>query len=510
MSLFEFRIRLSSPRLFYSLNSSRQRRGFTQHMNPAPSSRLQMNGSTIAAIATPVGSGGIGIIRISGQDALSIASSIFQRLHPSSPPGRFGRERGCFKSYRLYHGYIVDPENQRVLDEVLLAVMMAPNSYTREDVVEIQAHCGPVVLSSILELVLKSGARLAEPGEFTKRAYINGRIDLTQAEAVIDVINAKTNKSLEIAAAQIKGNMRTSVETIRDSLLHILTEIEAAIDFPDDVGEIVDTDTAIEVIQSKVVDTLKSLINRYKNAHVLRDGLKVVIAGKPNVGKSSLMNCLLQKDRVIVTSIPGTTRDLIEDTLNIRGIPVTITDTAGLHETDDPVEVMGIKKTREYINNSDLVLFMVDASCPLTSDDYKIYEKINGRGLILVINKSDLVDDEFNLDIPDDWVKIPRIKISALYNRGLDPLKDLIAKVSLHEGGFDAGNTIIPNLRHKLALDRSLLAASSAVEGIRAGTPFELIAIDIKEAIDCLDEITGAAINEDVIDQIFSRFCIGK
>ncbi len=479
-------------------------------MNSLSISLFGMNGSTIAAIATPVGSGGIGIIRISGEDALSIALNIFRRSHPLSPAAPFEPTRGAFKSCTLYHGYIVDPENRRVLDEVLLAVMIAPNSYTREDVVEIQAHCGYIVLNSILELVLKSGARLAEPGEFTKRAYINGRIDLTQAEAVIDVINAKTNKSLEIAVVQIAGDMRMCIETIRDLLLHILIEIEASIDFPDDTKEIIDTDVAIEVIQSKVIDVLKGLIDQYKNGHILRDGLKVVIAGKPNVGKSSLMNRLLQKDRVIVTSIPGTTRDLIEETLSIRGIPVNITDTAGLHETNDPIEAIGIKKTCEYINNSDLVLFMVDGSCPLTNEDYEIYKKIKDKRLILVINKSDIVVDELNFDIPDYWVKIPKIKISALYNERLDLLKDLIAKVSLSEEDFDAENTIIPNLRHKLALDRSLLSASSAVEGIKTGVPFELIAIDIKEAIDCLDEITGAALNEDVIDQIFSRFCIGK
>lgn len=483
-------------------------------MNSLSNSLPGMDGSTIAAIATPVGSGGIGIIRISGEDALSIALSIFRKSRPSSPNSPFKPTRGDFKSCTLCHGYIVDPENRQVLDEVLLATMIAPNSYTREDVVEIQAHCGRIVLNSIMELVLKSGARLAEPGEFTKRAYINGRIDLTQAEAVIDIINAKTNKSLEIAAVQIAGDMRMCIETIRDLLFRILTEIEASIDFPDDIKEIIDIDIVVEVIQSKVIDILKGLIDQYRNGHILRDGLNVVIVGKPNVGKSSLMNRLLQKDRVIVTSIPGTTRDLIKETLNISGIPVNITDTAGLHKTDDPIEAIGIKKTCEYINNSDLVLFMVDGSCPLTNEDYEIYKKIKEKRLIFVVNKSDIIIDDGNhkldFDIPYSWVKIPKIKISALYNRGLNSLKNLIVKTSLSEENFDAENTIIPNLRHKLALDRSFLSASSAVEGIKTGVPFELIAIDIKEAIDCLDEITGATLNQDVIDQIFSRFCIGK
>ncbi len=477
---------------------------------------IHANSSTIAAIATPIGSGGIGIVKISGKDSLPIAAAIFRRSSSNSgslsdnyqDPG--SNSISSFKPHHLHHGHIVDSQNGRVLDEVLLAVMPAPHSYTREDVVEIQAHSGPVVLSSILDLVLKKGARLADPGEFTKRAYLNGRIDLTQAEAVVDIINARTDKALEVATAQIKGEMRRSVESIRDSLLNLLTKVEAVIDFPDDVGEIIDAGSAIEGIERSVIDRLKDLVKRYENAHVLRDGLKLIVVGRPNVGKSSLMNRLIKKDRVIVTSSPGTTRDLIEETLNIRGIPVIIMDTAGLHETDDLVESLGIRKTHEYISSSDLILFMVDVSCPLTKDDYKIYEKFNNKSMILVINKSDLVNDGFEPEIPDSWNKIPKIMISALYNRGLNKLKDLIAKVSIGEGILNHGSTIIPNLRHKLALERSLQAAFSAVEGIRKQSPFELIAIDIREAIDSLGDIIGVTARADVVDQIFSRFCIGK
>lgn len=476
-------------------------------------SSIYGDSSTIAAIATPIGSGGIGIIKISGKDSFSIAGSIFRRTGSSSdfsPDNSPSADFVPFKSHHLHLGHIVDSENGRVLDEVLLSVMPAPHSYTREDVVEIQAHAGPVVLSSILDLVLKKGARLAEPGEFTKRAYLNGRIDLTQAEAVIDIINAKTNKALEIATAQIKGEMRRRVESIRDSLVHLMSEVEAGIDFPDDVGEIIDVERTIEGIETKVIDKLKDLVSGYENAHILRDGLKLTVVGRPNVGKSSLMNRLLKKDRVIVTSSPGTTRDLIEETLNIRDIPVIITDTAGLHETDDPVESIGIRKTQEHINSSDLILFMVDASCSLTKDDYKIYEKFSNKRMILVINKSDLVDDGFEPEIPDFWNEMPKIKISALYNRGINELRDLIAKISIGEGTFNGGNTIIPNLRHKLALERSLQAVSSAVSGIQENAPFELIAIDLREAIDSLGDIVGLSTSEDVLDQIFSRFCIGK
>jgi len=471
-----------------------------------------MDTDTIAAVATPVGSGGIGIIKISGKDALKIAESIFQKSAAGaeasqvtgSPPFT------ALQSHRLYHGHIVDTEKERVLDEVLLAVMLAPRTYTRENVVEINTHAGHIVLALILELVLKRGARLAEPGEFTKRAYLNGRIDLTQAEAVIDIINSKTGKSLEIAASQIRGDLKKSIESVRRVLFDFLTEAEAAIDFPEDVDDIINTEAVVGAIEDKVVAPLKKLILQYENAHVFRDGLKMAVIGKPNVGKSSLLNRLIQNDRAIVTSIPGTTRDLIEETLNIHGIPVIIADTAGLHETDDPVEVIGIQKTKEYIRGSDLVLFMIDAGEALTVEDYNIYETIENKRLILVINKIDLVGDGFEPKLPQTWKQAPDIKISALYGTGLKELKALIAKVSIGEYRIDAGNTIIPNLRHKIALERGLQLAVAATEEIGNQTPFELIAIDIREALDALGEIIGLTTREDVVDQIFSRFCIGK
>lgn len=471
----------------------------------------KMDRATITAIATPAGSGGIGIIKISGKDAVSIAASIFQGSSSSfNKSGDTDPSFSALKSHHLYHGHIVDPEREQILDEVLLSVMLAPRTYTMEDIVEINTHSGHVVLASILSLVLQKGARLAEPGEFTKRAFLNGRIDLTQAEAVIDIINSRTEKSLEIATSQIQGGLKNRVDTIRRVLIDLLTETEAAIDFPDDVGEIMNEAVATEVLENQVIYNLKELVGHYETAHVLRDGLKMVVVGRPNVGKSSLMNRLIQEDRAIVTPFPGTTRDLIEETLDIHGIPVIIADTAGLHKTEDPVEVIGIQKAYEYIDESDLVLFMVDASCPLSKEEYEIYGKIHDKRLILVINKSDLVDDDFELNAPDSWKKTPIVMISALYGIGIDALKDLIAHVSIGEHGLEMRNTIIPNLRHKIALNQGLDASISAFEEIRNGTPFELIAIDLKEAIDSLGEIIGITAKEDVIDQIFSRFCIGK
>ena len=471
-----------------------------------------MEYDTIAAIATPIGSGGIGIIKISGKDAFSIAEAIFQRSHASWSLGRTEGDALSFpsKSHRLYHGNIVNPETGQVLDEVLLSAMKAPRTYTREDVIEINTHSGYIVMASILDLVLQKGARLADPGEFTKRAYLSGRIDLTQAEAVIDIINSRTEKSLEIATSQIKGDLKNRIESLRNSLIDILTQVEAVIDFPEDVGDVIDVDSVNQILNKGVIDELSDMVAQYENAHFLRDGLKMIVVGRPNVGKSSLMNRMIQDDRVIVTPIPGTTRDLIEETLNIRGIPVIIADSAGLHETNDPVEVIGIEKTRAYIHASDLILFMIDASDPFTIEDQKIYQAIGDKRVILVINKIDLVEDGFKPEIPETWDKIPSIRISALYGNGLSSLKDLIAKLAIGDYKLEVQNKIIPNLRHKIALEKSLEFAVSAGEELRKGTSFELIAIDIKDTLDSLGEIIGAVAKEDVIDQIFRRFCIGK
>ena len=471
-----------------------------------------MDHSTIVAIATPFGSAGIGIIRISGSKALPIAASIFCKTGQAAcfVNGAGSEPREALKSHQLYHGHIVDPDNGRILDEVLVSAMFAPHSYTREDVVEINSHSGAIVLKNILDLVLKKGARLAEPGEFTKRAFVNGRIDLTQAEAVIDVINARTDKALEIATVHLKGDLKDRIESIREVLLRSLTEIEAAIDFPEDVGEILEPETAADTLRERVMAPLKTLVEQYLNAHILRDGMVLAVVGRPNVGKSSLMNRLIRKERVIVSPIPGTTRDFIEETLNIHGIPTVIADTAGLHATKDPIEVIGIKKTEEYINNADLILFMVDASCSLSEEDYNIYETVREKNMILVLNKSDLVKDGVFLEKPQAWRISPSVTISALYDRGLDKLKDQIATSSMGDFKLEGRNTIIPNLRHKLAIDRSIKAIAAAVEGIQTHTPFELVAIDIKAAVASLGEIVGITVKEDILDQIFSRFCIGK
>jgi len=499
-----------------------------------------MENDTIAAISTPIGSGGIGIIKISGKNALSIATSIFkrssnrsrnistsepkQRAHsPLLTEGLAGKletdsipfvrsfRTACGKelqSHRLYHGNIFNPENEKPIDEVLLSVMKAPHSYTKEDVVEINVHSGLVVLRTILDLVLSKGARLAEPGEFTKRAFLNGRIDLTQAEAVIDLINAKSGKALEIANAQAGGDLRFYIQDIIKALTDILIKIDAAIDFPEDVG-IVDLKTAICTIEREIIKTLKKLIAGYDEGHVLREGLRIVIAGRPNVGKSSLMNQLLKKEHAIVTAVPGTTRDILEETLIISGIHTIITDTAGLHDSDDPVETIGMKKTREKVKGADIVLFMVNAVTPFIKTDYDIYEIIKERPVILVINKIDLVSEAFDIKTNDEIKMVPVARISALYNIGVDSLKEIIIKIFENKTNYYTSD-IIPNIRQKKALEKSIDSIELFVNGLQSGLPFEIVSIDLKDAIESLNEVLGLKIKNDILDQIFSRFCIGK
>ena len=475
-----------------------------------------MDNSTIAAIATPGGRGGIGIIKISGPRAVSIATSIFSPVEsklksaPGKTPCPKENSRGAFLSHRLYLGHIIDPENRRVMDEVLLCVMKAPRSYTKEDVVEINAHGGQIAVKAILELVLRQGGRIAEPGEFTKRAFLNGRIDLTQAEAVIDVINARTDKSLQAAAAQIKGQLKRSVEQIRQFLIEFLTQVEAGIDFPDDIADLVDSKAAARAIKACVIQPLERLIQHHRDGHILREGLKVAVVGRPNVGKSSLLNRLLQKDRAIVTAVPGTTRDTIEETLNIKGFPIILTDTAGLHDTNDPIETLGIEKTMKSIEDAGMIVFMVEAHRSLTQEDYEIYNKVHSKPFVIAINKVDLVNGKSPVVLPDSWMGKDCVEISALYEKGLEHLREKMILAGFGKEPIDIETAIVPNLRQKLLMEDSLRASQSISRELENDTPMELIAIQLQEAIDSLGQILGTNVKVDVLNQIFSRFCIGK
>jgi len=475
-----------------------------------------MENSTIAAIATPNGRGGIGIIKISGSKALSIAATIFSPAsshafnNTGRPPTVDKMMPDEFESHRLYYGGIVDPGSGCTLDEVLLAVMKEPRSYTREDVVEINAHGGQIAVNEILELVLRQGARLAEPGEFTKRAFLNGRIDLTQAEAVIDIINARTDKSLLMAAAQAHGTLSKPVSDIRQRLVDLLTRTEAGIDFPDEVGEIIDPETVGLEIEDGIITPLEGLIQQHADGNVLRDGLRVAVVGRPNVGKSSLLNCLVKKERVIVTPVPGTTRDTIEEAFNIKGFPIVIVDTAGLHQTDDPIEIMGMEKTIENVNSADLVLLMVEANRAVKEADQNIFERFRSKPIVIVINKIDLVDDQDEIELPANWDTCNSVRVSALYDRGMGILKEMIATTAFGENPVEFDTGIVPNLRQKMLLDQSLENVLAIRHELNNGTPLELIAIQLQDSIDALGQILGATVKVDVLDQIFSQFCIGK
>jgi len=376
--------------------------------------------------------------------------------------------------------------------------------------VEINAHGGQAALNAILELVCKHGARIAEPGEFTQRAFLNGRIDLTQAEAVIDIINARTDKSLQVATAQVDGKLRRSVEQIREFLIELLTRAEAAIDFPDDVKDIAEPERTAAEVEDRVIKPLRTLIQYHVDGRVLRDGLKVAVIGRPNVGKSSLLNCLVQKERAIVTAVPGTTRDMIEEAININGYSVILTDTAGLHDSDDPIETLGIEKTIENVNGADLVLFMVEANCPVTTEDHNVFERIRFKPMIIVKNKIDLINGDDICKLPATWGEIKCVHTSALYDRGIDHLKDRIIEAAFGKEPLDLDAVIIPNLRQKLHMTKSLEAAEVICRDLHNGIPMELVAIFLQEAIDLLGQILGTNVKVDLLDQIFSRFCIGK
>lgn len=468
-----------------------------------------MESDTIAAIATPVGSSGIGIVRISGSDAINISKRIFipHRSVSSSDPNTFFEK---LQSHRLYYGLIHDPDNGGIVDEVLIVLMKAPHSYTREDVIEIQSHSGSVILSKILKLTLASGSRLAEPGEFTKRAFLNGRIDLSQAEAIADMITAKTEASLKLAATHLTGLLRDRVSEFIHQLTQVQVELEAGIEFPDDIDGDVDYNKMVEIVEKGILHPIGLLIQQYDDGHVLRDGIRLDIVGRPNVGKSSLLNAMIKRDKAIVTDLPGTTRDLIEDYTNIDGIPVVLTDTAGLHPTEDPVEIIGIQKTKENIQKSDLVLWVVDGGYGVIDEDNLVYEQIINMNTLLVINKSDLTNNGVDSLIPEKYQHLDSVLVSAKFGDGLQELKKAIKKKCMNEVHITPGRSLVPNFRQKSKLEAASGLLSKAVQGMRNKLTEELVVADMDAAKKELQTITGDHINSDILDEIFGKFCIGK
>ena len=405
----------------------------------------------------------------------------------------------------MYLGHIVDPKQNTMVDEVLVVFMQAPRSYTMEDVVEIQSHSGYIVLNKILKLVLAHGARLAEPGEFTRRAFMNSRIDLTQAEAVIDLINARTDTSLDIAAGQLEGRIGERISEIRDKLLTIVAEIEADIDFSDDLdGPPMDNQWEQD-LKADISRPLEQLIDAYEHNHFFRDGIRMAIVGRPNVGKSSLLNRLTRKERAIVTEIPGTTRDTIEEMVNINGLPVIVIDTAGLHDTTQQIEKIGIERTHATIRAADIVLLVVDLSQGITQEDREIFGQIREAKHIVVMNKVDLQQE---LNVPPDWEHASAVKVSALKGTNMDDLKEAIFTMGVGRPESYVASSLVPNLRQADGLKRARRLVRKAAADDDRG--LELIAMDLKEAMDELDQIMGLSCGDDVLDQIFNRFCIGK
>jgi len=465
-----------------------------------------MDRSTIAAICTPRGFGGVGIIKISGPEAIRIAQTVFRSQNQKESQEKSDH----FKAYRLRYGIVVQPEDGGRIDEVLLATMRAPKSYTGEDVVEINAHAGPVVLNAILDLVLAQGARLAEPGEFTRRAFLNGRIDLTQAEAVGDLINAKTIAAAHMASSQMAGQLRGEIEQISAAVKQLITHNEARIDFPEDVDSEDHPDTDASIMKEQVIVPLKNILDHYREGRILREGLRMAVVGRPNVGKSSLMNRLVRDDRAIVTDIPGTTRDSVEDFINIRGIPVVIVDTAGLQKTENPVERIGIEKTLRNIEQADLILFVVEEGRGIQSEDLEIHKKIADKSVFIVINKKDLENAKKPIRLPKEWSQSLWLRLSALNGEGIEALEDAIY-------GFVAGDEqglinsdFAPNLRQKQLVQDSLQAAMAALASKQREDPGELTALDLDECLQSLNKILGKHLREDILDQIFNEFCIGK
>ena len=451
---------------------------------------------TIAAISTPKGEGGIAIIRISGDKSFEILDKIFIKKNPNADLG----------FYKLNYGFIKDGE--KTVDEVMAVRLKAPKSYTCEDIVEINCHGGTLVSEKVLELVLRNGARHAESGEFTKRAFMNGRIDLSQAEAVMDIIQGKTEKSISLSLDQLRGDLRDKVNEFKKALLDITAHVNVVLDYPE---EGIDDPLPVELRDNleKVYEEANRLIDSYNTGKKIKEGIKTVIVGKPNVGKSTLLNALLREERAIVTHIAGTTRDVIEEIINIKGIPLVLVDTAGIRKTDDIVENIGVEKSKQFIEKADLVLLVLDASKELETEDIEVITKIkeNNKKVIVLLNKIDL-NKKINLE---GYNLENIVEISAKDNIGIEDMQEKIYSYIVEEDVENSSEKlIITNIRHKTALEKTKDAIRNIFETIDMGLPMDLISVDLKEALDSLSEITGEISSEDILDHVFGNFCVGK
>lgn len=471
---------------------------------------------TIAAVATAMGEGGIGIVRISGSEALSILGKVFCSVKKNYSggeglePAAVGETIGLpLENRRLTYGFVTDNFTGELIDEVMAVYMKGPHSYTAEDVVEIQCHGSIVSLRKILALVLKNGARLAEPGEFTKRAFLNGRLDLSQAEAVIDLIRAKSDKTFDVALDQLEGKFSKKIKEIRADLVDILVNITVNIDYPDEDIEVITYENLVTGLTG-VREKVDAMLATADTGRIIREGLNVAIIGKPNVGKSSLMNALLKETRAIVTSIPGTTRDTIEEAVTIRNIPIKLTDTAGIRQTDDIIEKIGIEKSKESFNKADLVIFMVDNSQPLNAEDYEIMENIGSRKVIVIINKMDLDSQVQRAEVEARLPNAVLIEASIANEMGLDRIEEEVENLVYGGQVKQSDSMMVTNVRHKALLEEASQCLADAINMAQIGEALEFLEIDVNRAYEVLGQIIGEAVEEDIINEVFARFCLGK
>ena len=458
-----------------------------------------MKTDTIAAIATAMSNSGIGIVRISGDEALEVADRIFVSKKGNKKVSEMA-------SHTIHYGYVKDGED--IVDEVMLLTMKAPNSYTTEDTIEIDCHGGVLVMQKILETVLKYGARAAEPGEFTKRAFLNGRIDLSQAESVIDIINAKNDFALQSSVSQLRGSVLEKIKDLRAAIIHEIAFIESALDDPEHVD--------IESYPQKLLITVKSLwktvdkmLESADNGRVLREGINTVIVGKPNAGKSSLLNTLVGQERAIVTDIAGTTRDILEEQIRLRGISLNVIDTAGIRDTDDVVEQIGVNKSREYVEKADLVIYVVDSSTPLDENDEEIIASIQDKNAIILLNKSDL-HQITTKEMLKEKIDRKTIEISAKEQTGIEELETAIQEMFFHGKISFNDEVYITNVRHKNALGETAKSLQMVINSIENGMPEDFFSIDLMNAYEELGSIIGESVGEDLVNEIFSKFCMGK
>ena len=458
-----------------------------------------MQFETISSISTPVGEGAIAIVRLSGEDAIEIADRLYKGAKNLSDTD----------THTINYGHIVDPKTGETVEEVMVALMRAPKTYTREDIVEINCHGGIHTVNRVLQLTLNNGARMAEPGEFTKRAFLNGRVDLSQAEAVMDFIRAKTNQASKVANQQVQGRLKTYIEELRQSILNILAQVEVNIDYPeyDDVEE---TTTSLLLSEAeKINENIDALLKSSSEGRILREGLSTVIVGKPNVGKSSLLNYLIQDNKAIVTEVAGTTRDILEEYVNVNGIPLKLVDTAGIRETDDIVEKIGVERSREALKGAELILYVMNNNDELTPEDIELLESVDDKKVIGIVNKLDL-ENNLDLNYLEEHFKIPLIKTSIINGEGVDELENEIQKMFFEGSLSSTDSTYVSNNRHINLLEQAKVSIEDAISSAEMDVPVDIIQIDLIKTWELLGEVIGEDVSEQLIDKLFSQFCLGK